>query len=282
MSYTITVAEAQQRRADAWAPPVVVANDPSADDVGAEHGRVLPLVGAVRPYVYDVSFAGGRRRVYADDPLDVIAVMLGEPYQNAAQQYRTAVAGLVEQELELTPERSASDPQRTEALSEMLLLRHVHADGLRVQLQQQINERARRDGLWAQLDEEERGELERAADPDGGGYPVGVLYDTNVVDDEGQDGMAQRGYWSSTVRLVINTGDYVPYTDVVEPESDQVQDVDGYTIVVPGDPNFVRLDVTDDDSYLQSLENAGVVTVTTRQVDQPDPIFQALADHSGV
>ncbi|WP_418345852.1 hypothetical protein [Rhodococcus pyridinivorans] len=45
------------------APPIVV-TDGEHTEIGAAHGRVLPLIGHRRPYIYDVSLPD-KRRVYA-------------------------------------------------------------------------------------------------------------------------------------------------------------------------------------------------------------------------
>ncbi|MDV6246971.1 hypothetical protein R1X32_04885 (plasmid) [Rhodococcus opacus] len=60
------------------APPIVV-TDGEHTEIGAAHGRVLPLIGHRRPYVYDVSLPD-KRRVYADTPEDAIAVIVGGDY----------------------------------------------------------------------------------------------------------------------------------------------------------------------------------------------------------
>lgn len=83
------------------APPIVMANRVGHDSLfehtkGGAPARVLPLIGnshptrwAPRPYVLDVTFDGGRRRVYADDHRDVAGVILGETYR-ALQAAATA------------------------------------------------------------------------------------------------------------------------------------------------------------------------------------------------
>ena len=78
--------------------------------------------------------------------------------------------------------------------------------------------------------------------------------------------------------LVLNTGDYAPFSDAVEPESCLTSPgTDGAAVVVAGEPNLIRLDISDSVTYLESLERCGIVVLTIRPPEQPDPIFRNIA-----
>lgn len=258
----ISAEEASALDARNIAPPVVVV-DGAHTEVGAAHGRVLPLIGNKRPYTYDVSLSD-HRRVYADTPEDAVAVIIGGDYADLLAQAR---------ELEDSGDAGATD----RVWIELVRRRHKHADELRLALQQQTNELARRDGRWAALDDSERGQLESAADPDGP-YPVGIETETPFLDEDGNTGTTWQGLWFADVPLVLNTGDYAPFSDAVEPESCLTEaGPDGTPVVVAGDPNLIRLDISDSVTYLESLERCGVIVLTIRAPEQPDPIFRNIA-----
>ncbi len=80
------------------------------------------------------------------------------------------------------------------------------------------------------------------------------------------------GVWSARVSLVLNTGDYDPYSNTPLPLSEMTRD----GVVVPGDPNLVVLDIGDSAAYLESLEKAGWLTMSVLQAEQPDPIFRGI------
>lgn len=238
------------------APPIVV-TDGEHTEIGAAHGRVLPLIGHRRPYIYDVSLPD-KRRVYADTPEDAIAVIIGGDYAEKLAALRDL-------------ESSIDDTAIDEAWLALASLRHAHADRLRLALQQQINDLAQRDGAWDHLDDEEQQQLTKAADSDGP-YPVGVLEEIPFVDEEDNLCTRMAGVWSARVSLVLNTGDYDPYSNTPLPLSEMTRD----GVVVPGDPNLVVLDIGDSAVYLESLEKAGWLTMSVLPAEQPDPIFRGI------
>ncbi len=278
MPATITRVEAERLDPADNAPPVLVDNTPGAEAVGANHDRVLPLIGGTRPYKYDVVVHGRRQRIYADTAMDVLAVLLGETYQSLVGEYRDAVA-------------TGDHTRRLHALWGMGQARHRHADEIRVQVQQRINDGAREAGTWEQLDEEERDDvLTPAADPEGG-FPLGKIEIGPAVDDDGIEiAEAEHNVWRASVKLVINTGDYAPYNpngEYPQPESILTDTIGGTpNVVIAGEPNLVRLEslpepddeTTDspDDTYLDSLasEEVNAISLTYRAVDQPDAMFR--------
>lgn len=253
----ISIEDATQLDPSEIAPPIVV-TDGEHTEIGAAHGRVLPLIGNRRPYIYDVSLPD-RRRIYADTPEDVIAVLLGGDYPEKLAELRAL-------------ESSTDDKATDEVWLTLATLRHAHADRLRLNLQQQINDLAQRDGAWDRLDEAERDQLTKAADPDGP-YPVGVLEETPFVDEDNNIGTRLQGFWSARVSLAMNTGDYEPYSNTPRPVSEMTRD----GVVVPGDPNMVVLDITDSVAYLNSLEKASWLKVSVLPAEQPDPMFRNIA-----
>ncbi|MFI9507169.1 hypothetical protein [Nocardia sp. NPDC052566] len=227
------------------------------------HGRLLPLVGNRRPYQYDVRLPDSQR-IYADTPEDVIAVIVGGDY---AQLVAAAA------DLEESSDQDAIDAVRIERVR----LRHRHADQVRLRLQQEINEHARRDHSWDTLDPAERQQLESAADPDGT-YPVGIPTEQPMINDSGSVDTVWRGMWFTKIQLVVNTGDYMPFSDALIPESHYAEpDSDGRLVVVAGDPNLVLLDISDEVAYLNSLQTCGYAEVTIREVEQPDPHFRRIS-----
>ena len=256
----ITAEEAAALDPTQIAPPILVI-DGEHITIGAAHGRVLPLIGNRRPYVYDVSLPD-RRRVYADTPEDAIAVIIGGEYAELLANLRA---------LESTLDAEAT----SEVWLSLASLRHRHADQLRLSMQQQINELAQREGQWDHLDESAREQLSKAADPDGP-YPVGIATETPILDDDGEMKVATLGYWYAPVPLVLNAGDYEPYSNAERPISEMSREEDGRNVVIPGDPNLIVLDITDSVTYLGSLERAGHLTVTVMPAEQPDRHFRGL------
>lgn len=261
----ITAVEAAGLDPHNVAPPIIV-TDGERTEIGAAHGRVLPLVGNKRPYIYDVSLPA-RRRIYADTPEDVIAEIIGGDYAALQAHLRG---------LEDVGGRDEVD----EAWLALITLRHQHADSMRLSMQARINDEGHKDGRWDRLDEAEKDQLRKAADADGP-FPTGILTETPIVDDDGEPKVAWVGHWYAAVPLVLNSGDYAPYSDTPIPQSTYIDDTTGpddeHNHVVPGDPNLVVLDITDNVSYLSSLEEAGWLTVSVMPAEQPDKHFRDLS-----
>lgn len=247
------------------ASPVTVDVDPAGPEIG--HGRILPLVGGQRPYVYDVVFDGGARRVYADTVTGVLSAVVDD-YEPAADEVDAA--------------GSAEDRDRMEAaLAATFQARHNHAHQVRVDMQTRVNTEAQADGRWDSLDEEERDQCSRGAD---GQVPVGVLYEVPLENPDGSAVVVDKGFWTHPdVLLCINRGDYDLFDPDFTPEPESLlseTDEQGRDVVHGGrwPKNLVILDPTDDDSYLESLEHAGLVEVTVRPVDLPDDTYLRAVD----
>lgn len=256
------------------APPVVVDRNPGRDAVG--HGRTLPLVGGIRPHVYDVVYADGTRRVYADTPGDVLAAVIPGYEEHAAAM---AAAQDAVESLLWNPDgsrREGVDPEQANdardrvqrAFVDAFDARSDHATALRMTMQRNENERARANGQWDDLDDEARAQCEASVQ---GEIPVGIIY--IVPEDTGE---VERGFWPfEAPRLVISRGDYGLFdpAGTEEPESlATVVDDDGheYVPVVRFPRNLVILDPTEESLYVESLEVAGVLSCTIRPVDLPD------------
>lgn len=264
------------------AAPVIVDRNPAADQPG--HGRVLPLIGGVRPHTYDVVFDGGRRRVYADTPGDVLGAVI--PGYDAVTQALSAAEDAAERLVWGPDGKRLPDPapEAVDAARDAVQAAFVaafearcdHATAVRQALQSAENEQAVASGVWDDLDDEARGQCEASAR---GEVPVGVVY--LVPDDDG--GTTERGMWPfEAPRLVISKGDYGLFdpAGTEEPESLVGDDIDGREVisVVRFPRNMVILDPTEEEFYVESLEVAGVLDVTVRPVDLPDEQYaSALA-----
>lgn len=303
----ITREDAATRNPTQPAPPLLT-DDGHTQAVGEAHGRVLPLIGGVRPYLYDVAF-DGTRRVYADTINEVMGIVLGGRYAELAAQlieldatlppappapYEAAVDEI---DALLIGDGPTADPAVTEAdlaafdaygsavearnrvLYEMALIRRQHADLTRVALQAQINADARDSGGWDQLSERETAELTAAADLEGTA-PAGIIEEVPIVTNiDGAVSVTnvERGVWMADTRLVVNTGDYTPWTSIPFPHSGLIRlDDDGEECEVPTRSNLVILDIDTDEDYLQSLADTGVIKLRVWPDEQPDEVFRGL------
>jgi hypothetical protein len=302
------IAPITRDEAAAWNPsqpaPPLLTDDGHTQAVGEAHGRILPLIGGVRPYLYDVAF-DGTRRVYADTINEAMALVLGGRYRDLAAQlieldatlppappapYEGAVdeidALLMGDGPTASPPATADDlaafdtyrsavEARNRVLYEMALIRRQHADLTRVTLQAKINADARASGGWDQLSEKETAELTAAADP-AGTSPAGIIEEVPIVTNGGGSNI-ERGVWMADTRLVVNTGDYTPWTSIPFPHSGLIRpDDDGQECEVPTRSNLVILDIDTDEDYLQSLADTGVVKLRVWPDEQPDEVFRGL------
>lgn len=273
------------------APPVDVEREPSRDMVG--HGRVLPLVGGSRPHQYDVVYADGTRRVYADTPGGVLSAVI--------PGYEETALALAEAESEaerllydesgvrvenVDPHELAAARDKVQAaFADAFVARADHATELRMRLQQQENAHAAAEGTWDGLDDEGREQCEASAR---GEVPVGVIY--QAPDDDGS--IIERGFWPFPVpRLVISKGDYGLFVPegTEEPESmvdaeftdDEATGFDAapeFVPVVRFPRNMIILDPTEESLYMESLEVAGVIEVEVRPVDLADDIYTSAVE----
>ena len=186
------------------APHMIVARDPRADEPG--HGRTLPMVGATRPYMYDVVFDGGRNRVYADTPGGVLSAFI-KGYEALHATERT-LADTISQLL-----ADGEDPtldqvdQAATAYAATYAARYAFATTIRTQLQTEENEAAKASGAWDKLTGEERQECELAAQ---GRIPDGVIVQVPWDNDlTGEPILLDQGIWETGhCKLVLNDGDY--------------------------------------------------------------------------
>ncbi|PZT91599.1 MAG: hypothetical protein DI630_29315 [Gordonia sp. (in: high G+C Gram-positive bacteria)] len=288
------------------APPLVT-NDGHHDEIGAAHGRTLPMIGKWRPYVVDVNAAkltGKGSRIYADTSDDAVAMLVGGDAPAAIAELRAALDGLGVDPAPEAPPAPADlamigdddayddalagvdelDPEAQQAYDEYRAQRERletaqmqvaavltnHATGVRVQLQRQLNTEAVDDGRWALLDEDEREELTAcAATGEQGRRPFGIPEMVPFFNEDGEEsGEVAQGEWRADVQMVCLRTDYLPFTGTVSPLSVVAGTApDGSKFWVPGDPNLVWLDPANPADYLQSLADAGLVEVTERPVD---------------
>lgn len=144
--------------------------------------------------------------------------------------------------------RNGERPAEAAAHRDLFEARHAHAQTTRVSLQRRIAADARRNGTWQALSAAERAELRRAAT---GAIPAGIPRDG--VSESGQE----PGQWTTdAVRLVLNRADYGLLASV---GNDDWRDEPAG---LPDDSNIVFLDPADDNTYVDSLEAAGIVTYT--------------------
>ncbi|MFC0313594.1 hypothetical protein ACFQNE_02980 [Gordonia phosphorivorans] len=272
--------------------------------MGAKHGRVLPLVGNTRPYMYDVAIVGTDSRIYADRLTDILCVLIGEEYQqnvealNALGVFETTDIGsepglgdILPMELATSADEPADTgpslaqsqayQQAQSLLYDLGLLRTAFAENLRVDLQAAINADAVADGSWLELTDAEREELVLSATR-GGGFPIGIPGEIAVWD-ETADPPAMvpvvRPEWRSAIRLVINTGNYLPWTPAPFIESLRTAvDTEGITFEYPTSENVVLLDVNTEEEFIESLIAINYLTMATRPSSQPDPAFQKFVD----
>lgn len=243
------------------APPMKVAVNPRADSVG--HGRTLPLIGGRRSYMYDVLCEQGTSRIYADSPTGVLRELI-KGYAAAADALDAA---------EATGDRD----QLEQAFSALFLLRAEHATAVRIELQRQLNTDARATSRWDRLSTEEQGQLSAAED---GRIPVGVIIEEESVDIDGHPILVDRGIWETPfATLVIDRGDYGLFDPDCTPEptcelAEQDENGQWVVIVTNGNPdNMIILDSTDDESYLDSLEAAGVISIDLYPPDAEDSFY---------
>ncbi|WP_137726330.1 hypothetical protein [Prescottella subtropica] len=286
--------------------PLVV-DDGHVHAVGESHGRLLPMVGQLRPFLYDVAFDG--KRVYADRVEDVLAMMLGERYAELVAAVDVLDANPVpapdDDDIEPFDDVVAAadetgadniDVAATDAdlaafaahmhysdeiarnQYEMALIRRQHADGIRVRLQAGINDTARTDGTWQILTDEQQQLLVSAGD-DNGMSPAGVIEEVPVLVD-GVDGTltqttVERGVWTADTRLVVNTGDYAPWEPIPFPESALIRlNEHDEEVEVPTRSNLVVLRIDTPDDYIESLSEAGIVRLSVTPAEQPDDFFR--------
>jgi len=281
-----------------------ITHDADQGHVGAAHGRVIPLVGLYRPYIYDLAadkITDDNLRIYADTADDAIAVLVGGPLPQVLADLTAATEALPTNPAEgdlldetsllllgedadevaapLTEDEFQAHGRYLQALDRHDDLRIQvagliagHADMVRCTAQAEINAAARQDGRWDRLTDDERQHLEMAADagPDGR-FPTGLPQMVPFFNDDGEEsGTVMRGVWDAEVPLVCNRGNYFPWNEVLPPESMvAAEDDEGETYIVPGEPNLVWLDIDSPQVYLDSLVAAGVVNLTTRPVDHP-------------
>jgi hypothetical protein len=295
----ISVEEAALADPRRCAPPLR-ADDAHDGGVGAAHGRVIPLVGNTRPYLLDVTVVGTPDRIYADRLTDVLCAVIGDEYTALVDQIdatditerilpppRPALGDLLPTAiaLEATPpvvaDPATPDPAERHRVMNLLYdlarLRCAHARNIRIELQRTINEAAIADGSWDELTAAEQEELSVSATVEGVfpiGIPTTVPYTT--TDDSGNliTGAVIQPEWRAATRLVLNTGDYAPWTRAPWIRAvREVTEPDGRVIEYDTLENTVELVIDTEEEYVQSLVAAGVLTLRERPAHQVDPMF---------
>lgn len=301
---TITADEAMQIHPGQYAPPMCT-TDGHEMGVGIEHGRALPLVGNTRPYFHDVVILNTPTRIYADTLTDVVSMLIGEEYQRlvvdlAALQVsepvdsgsitgygdvlpdELAAGAAIDDDPAADPDQIRRHQQAQLLLVEMALLRTAFADDLRLQLQDAINAEAVADGSWEHLSDAERSELLASAARDGG-FPIGIPAEVPFLDDSADPPVMRsviRPEWRSQVPLVINTGDYLPWTPApfITFIRDAVDAVDGTRFEYETNENSVVLDPDTEDAFIASLVSVGYLSHSVYPAYQPDEIYRSMTD----
>lgn len=252
-------------------------------------------------------------RVYADSAEDVVRAIIAADNPEAAEHYSSLAAelenklldppvnpvaeiGLPEDEIDLLLDEDADrtgidelddetqaayEKYRAQvrdieslqlAISDLLT---GHADAFRVRAQQQVNAEAKESGLWSELSDSEREELEACADAgDAGRVPFGTPQPYEVTGIDGTTVESTRGVWTANVQLVCVRGDYAPYTPVPAPFSDAtITGPDGELVAAPGEPNLSWIEVNTSEEYLDSLDRLGFVTIERHPFDAALPIM---------
>lgn len=266
----------------AVAPNLVVAVNPNGAGEQVGHGRTLPLIGNVRPHTFDVVFADGTKRVYADTPGKALCALI-DGYEALVDE-QIELEATIEQDAFTTGHVEPAKQQRASELYEqMWIARWRLADQVRVQVQQRENADSHEHGRWERLSSAEKAELESAAK---GNIPLGLPRLVRIERGDpfgGPDSvLIEQGEWETDQSLlVINRGDYGPYSEegVPEPVSTMTMTVgegdDAFEAVVatPEPLNIIVLDPGDDMTLLESLDRADVVSLTVRPADLPDSMY---------
>lgn len=263
------------------APTIVVDRNPKADEVG--HGRTLPLIGNARPHTFDVAFDDGTKRVYADTAAHALGAII-DGYE--AVGVRSFEASQDIEDRDLRDEDVPDEDRRAavELFADAWEARYVHADAVRLRVQKAENERARQDGSWEKLGSEEQFVLTDAERAESVPFGVRTLVTIETGDPFGgpSSALVERGIWeTSLVRLALNRGDYGFYNPEGTPEpvstmttrlgeGDAARDV---VITTEFPANLIILDPGDDESYLYSLERAGLIEITLRPTELPDEVY---------
>lgn len=262
--------------------PPLVTQDGDVDAVGTAHGRTIPMIGTIRPPVYDVSlhpFDGGNTRIYADDADEIMAVICGKPYRDQLNRCHQLSADYQLLNDDNDPDgskRLEADGQFALEVGLLSYIRGTFAHKARAVAQRIINEKAREDGAWDKLSDEEKDVLTRAADAESDTAPVGVLEEAEITE-ANPDGTTDtftvtRGAWRSNhVPLVINEIDYFPWQEIPRPLSSTTVT----TVAEDGEPeqtfqdtiselNLAVIPVDDSHDLLFRLRELGVINMAIR------------------
>lgn len=273
---------------DDYVPPLVT-DDGDVAAIGTAHGRTIPVVGSTRPPVYDVSLHpldGGKTRIYADDPDDVLAMVCGEDYQQQLMLCRDLITEYNELgDGEDTAEQRRDLRAAFDAESTFLgMIRGAFGHVARASAQARVNTTAKENGLWEQLTAQEQQILTDAADPNSQKAPIGVVGEAQFPDPD-NPGMlftGTRGYWTADVDLVLNEADYYPWTPIPGPLSEvTITDDDGNRFVDnTSDLNLKYIRVATAQDMLDDLEALDVITMKMRPVVPVDPIYREVYEEA--
>lgn len=258
--------------------PPLITHDGHIHAVGTAHGRTIPVVCSTRPPVFDVSFdrvLPEHIRVYADYAEDVLAAVCGVDYQERlARLYaiQEEYSGLDD---ETKAKRRIAMLDESDRLNAQLTyLRSDFAHQARLVAQGIINDAAKKDGRWDDLSDRERDVLDRA-EHSIATAPVGIVDEMMFANANGELIAGNRGSWRADVPLVVNDGDYYPYTTVptVYFEATLVIGGQEYSDNV-SDLNARHIRVDSADNLLEDLDALGAITSTIRPVTPVDALYR--------
>lgn len=258
--------------------PPLITHDGHIPAVGTAHGRTIPVVCSTRPPVFDVSFdlvLPDHIRVYADHAEDVLAAVCGDDYQQAvARLYdiQDEYDHLTEQEKADCRLAMLDESDRLNA--QLAYLRSDFAHQARLVAQEIINTEAKQDGRWERLSAQGQDILDQAATSIATA-PVGVVSEMMFANDQGEVFTGSRGSWRADVPLVVNDGDYHPYTSVPPVYFEATLIIDGRTYADNvSDLNARHIRVDSADNLLEDLDALGAITTTIRPVTPVDALYR--------
>lgn len=264
--------------------PPLITHDGHIHAVGTAHGRTIPVVCSTRPPVFDVSFdrvLPDHIRVYADYAEDVLAAVCGPDYQERLAR----LYGIQREYNDL--DDAEKDKRRLVLLdesdrinAELTYLRSDFAHQARLVAQAIINDAAKKDGSWDELSDREREVLDRAATSIASA-PVGIVDEMLFANPNGELFTGNRGVWRANVPLVVNDGDYYPYTTVPTVYFEATLVIEGrkYSDNV-SDLNARHIRVDSADNLLEDLDALGAITSTIRPVTPVDALYRDSYDET--
>lgn len=267
--------------------PALVTEDGDVSAVGTAHGRTIPVIGSTRPPVFDVSLHpldGGKTRIYADDPNEILAAICGDDYRTQLNRCQSIIDNYAKYDDDNDPDGHARRELEHDFAIETTYLGYIRgafAHKARQVAQGKINDQAKQDGSWDTLSPQEQDVLTRAADTTSQSAPVGVLEDHEFTDGDGNTFTGKRGTWrSNAVPLVLNEVDYEPWSvvprpyssvviDYTTPEGEEQQFEDDIS-----DLNLRIIRVEDAEELLHDLDELNAIKLTVRPAFPVDAMYR--------